>query len=210
MSSQAKNIVSHHIHPTREEAEEAVRTLIRWAGDDPNREGLVETPRRVVDAYHEFFEGYRIDPVKVLNKTFQEVKGYDEMVILRDISFESHCEHHIAPIIGRVHIAYLPDSRVIGISKLARIVEVFAHRLQVQEKLTAEIAHAINDVLKPKGVAVVIEATHQCMSTRGVHQKGVTMVTSQMLGKLRDDPAVRKEFLALLGQTVNVHNTLSS
>lgn len=184
--------------PTREEAEEAVRVLIRWAGDDPNREGLTGTPDRVVRAYEEFFAGYAQDPVDILNRTFEETDGYDEMVVLRDIRLESHCEHHMVPIIGKAHIAYLPDRRVVGISKLARIIEVFAKRLQIQEKLTAQIANAINDVLQPKGVAVVIEAAHQCMTTRGIHKPGVTMVTSRMLGAFRDNPATRREFMALI------------
>lgn len=184
--------------PTREEAEEAVRTLIRWAGDDPAREGLVGTPDRVVRAYEEFFAGYAQDPVDILQRTFEETDGYDEMVVLRDIRLESHCEHHMVPIIGKVHIAYLPERRVVGISKLARVIEVFAKRLQIQEKLTAQIANTINDILQPKGVAVVIEAAHQCMTTRGIHKAGVTMVTSRMLGAFRDNPATRREFMALI------------
>ncbi len=165
--------------PTREEAEEAVRTLIRWAGDDPAREGLLGTPDRIVRSYREFFSGYDEDPIALLQRTFEETNGYDEIVALRDIRFESHCEHHIAPIIGKVHIAYLPDKRVVGISKLARLVDVFAKRLQIQEKMTAQIANTLDDVLQPKGVAVVIEAAHQCMTTRGVHKPGVTMVTGE-------------------------------
>ncbi|HVO16812.1 MAG TPA: GTP cyclohydrolase I FolE, partial [Alphaproteobacteria bacterium] len=156
--------------PTREQAEEAVRTLIRWAGDDPQREGLRDTPRRVAKAYEEFFAGYQVDAEDILRRTFSETNGYDEMVVLRDIRFESHCEHHIAPIIGKAHIAYMPDKRVIGISKLARLVEVFSKRLQIQEKMTAQIANAIHDVLQPKGVAVVVEGAHQCMTTRGIHK----------------------------------------
>ena len=187
------------IRPTREEAEEAVRTLIRWAGDDPTREGLVGTPDRVVRSYEEFYSGYDEDPVEILKRTFEETDGYDEIVALRDIRFESHCEHHIAPIIGKVHIAYLPSNRVVGISKLARLVEVYAKRLQIQEKLTAQIANTIQDVLEPRGVAVVIEAAHQCMTTRGVHKPGVTMVTSRMLGAFRDDPTTRRELLAMIG-----------
>src|SRR6266498_3109717 len=167
--------------PSRVEAEAAVRTLIRWAGDDPDREGLVGTPARVVRAYEEWFAGYFEDPREYLKRTFEEVAGYDEIVMLKDIRFESHCEHHIAPIIGHVHIAYLPSNRVVGISKLARLVEVYAKRLQIQEKMTAQIANAIDEVLQPKGVAVVIEAAHQCMTTRGVHKPGVSMVTSRML-----------------------------
>jgi len=189
--------------PSREEAEEAVRVLIRWAGDDPDREGLKSTPGRVVRAYEEHFAGYGTDPADVLGRTFKETNGYDEIVVLKDIRFESHCEHHIAPIIGRVHVAYLPDKRVIGISKLARLVEVFAKRLQIQEKMTAQIAMALNDALKPKGVAVIVEAAHQCMTTRGVHKPGVAMVTSHMLGAFRDDPMTRRELLAIVGAPSN-------
>lgn len=185
--------------PSREEAEAAVRTLLRWAGDDPNREGLIDTPSRVVRAYEEFFEGYTIDPVNLLERTFEETDGYDEIVLLRDIRLESHCEHHVVPIIGRAHVAYLPHRRVVGISKLARVVEAYAKRLQIQEKLTAQIANTIQDVLQPKGVAVVIEAAHQCMTTRGVNKPGVTMVTSRMLGAFREDPATRRELLAMIG-----------
>jgi GTP cyclohydrolase I len=185
--------------PSRKEAEAAVRTLLRWTGDDPDREGLVNTPERVVRAYEEWFAGYSVDPVDLLQRTFSETDGYDEMVVLRDIRFESYCEHHIAPIIGKVHIAYLPDRRVIGISKLARLVDVFARRLQIQEKMTAQIANTLRDVLIPKGVAVVIEAQHQCMTTRGVHKSGVSMVTSRMLGAFRDNAATRREFLAMIG-----------
>lgn len=177
-----------------------MRTLIRWAGDDPGREGLLDTPRRVVDAYREFFAGYDADPVDILRRTFEETDGYDEMVLLRDIRFESHCEHHLAPIIGRAHIAYLPHHRVVGISKLARIVDIYAKRLQIQEKMTAQIANAINDILEPLGVAVVIEAAHQCMTTRGVHKPGVVMTTSRMLGAFRDDQSTRREFLAMIGK----------
>jgi GTP cyclohydrolase I len=184
--------------PTREEAESAVRTLLRWAGDDPNREGLVDTPARVVRAYEEFFCGYEIDPDELLARTFEETDGYDEMVLLRDIRLESYCEHHMVPIIGRAHVAYLPHRRVVGISKLARVVEAYAKRLQIQEKLTAQIANTIDAVLQPKGVAVVIEAAHQCMTTRGIHKPGVSMVTSRMLGAFRDDPTTRREFLAMI------------
>ncbi len=184
--------------PSRAEAEEAVRTLIRWAGDHPEREGLRETPARVARAYEEFFAGYDADPEDILRRTFEETDGYDEMVLLRDIRLESHCEHHMVPIIGKAHVAYLPDHRVVGISKLARVVEVYARRLQIQEKLTVQIATAINRVLEPKGVAVVIEAAHECMTTRGVHTPGVTMVTSHMLGAFRDDPTTRREFLGLI------------
>jgi GTP cyclohydrolase IA len=185
--------------PSRAEAEEAVRTLIRWAGDDPAREGLLGTPDRVTRAYEEWFAGYAMDPHEILKRTFEETEGYDEMVVLRDIRFESYCEHHLAPIIGKAHIAYLPDHRVIGISKLARLVEVYAKRLQIQEKMTAQIAGTLSDVLQPKGVAVVIEAAHQCMTTRGVHKPGVSMVTSTMLGAFRDDPTTRREFLSMIG-----------
>jgi GTP cyclohydrolase IA len=185
--------------PSREEVEEAVRTLLRWAGDDPGREGLIGTPGRVVRAYEEFFSGYVVDPVALLERTFEETDGYDEIVLLRDIRLESHCEHHMVPIIGRAHVAYLPHRRVVGISKLARVVEAYSRRLQIQEKLTAQIANTIQDVLQPRGVAVVIEAAHQCMTTRGVHKPGVTMVTSRMLGAFRDDPTTRRELLAMIG-----------
>jgi GTP cyclohydrolase I len=185
--------------PTREQAQEAVRTLLRWAGDDPAREGLLGTPDRVVRAYEEWFAGYFEDPVEILQRTFEETDGYDEMVVLRDIRFESYCEHHVAPIIGMAHVGYLPDRRVVGISKLARIVEIYAKRLQIQEKMTAQIANAIAGVLMPRGVAVVIEATHQCMTTRGIHKPGVSMITSQMLGDFRENPATRREFLAMIG-----------
>lgn len=184
--------------PSRAEAEAAVRTLLLWAGDDPDREGLADTPARVVRSYEEFFAGYASDPVEMLARTFEETGGYDEMVVLRDIRLESHCEHHVVPIIGRAHVAYLPHKRVVGISKLARVVETYAKRLQIQEKLTAQVANTINDVLQPKGVAVVIEAAHQCMTTRGIHKPGVTMVTSRMLGAFRDDAATRREFLAMI------------
>jgi GTP cyclohydrolase I len=185
--------------PSRTEAEDAVRVLLRWIGEDASREGLLGTPDRVVRAYEEWFAGYSEDPVELLRRTFEETDGYDEMVVLRDIRFESFCEHHIAPIIGRVHIAYLPDRRVIGISKLARLVEVFAKRLQIQEKMTAQIANTLAEVLEPKGVAVVIEGAHQCMTTRGVHKSGVSMVTSRMLGAFRDNHATRREFLSIIG-----------
>jgi GTP cyclohydrolase I len=185
--------------PTREEAEKAVHTLLRWAGDDPAREGLVDTPKRVAKAFEDWFSGYTQDPEEYLTRTFEEIEGYDDMVILRDIRFESHCEHHLAPIIGRVHVGYLPTRRVVGISKLARVVETFARRLQVQEKMNAQIANCIQKVLEPKGVAVVIEAAHQCMTTRGVHKPGVTMVTSTMLGSYRENSDTRKEFLNIIG-----------
>jgi GTP cyclohydrolase I len=187
--------------PTREQAEEAVRTLIRWAGDDPHREGLLDTPKRVAKSYLEFFSGYGVDPVSLLERTFEEVDGYDEIVLLRDIRLESHCEHHMVPIIGRAHVAYLPATRVVGISKLARVVEAYAKRLQIQEKLTAQIANTINDVLQPRGVAVIIEGNHQCMSTRGVHKAGATMVTSRMLGAFRDNPETRRELLSMVNKS---------
>lgn len=184
--------------PDRAEAEAAVRTLLLWAGDDPDREGLLGTPDRVVRSYEEFFSGYTVDPAEILQRTFEETDGYDEMVLLRDIRLESHCEHHMVPIIGKAHVAYLPDRRVVGISKLARVVEVFSRRLQIQEKLTAQIANVIDDVLKPRGVAVVIEAAHQCMTTRGVHKSDVSMVTSRMTGAFRDNGELRREFLSLI------------
>ncbi|MEP4380039.1 MAG: GTP cyclohydrolase I FolE [Alphaproteobacteria bacterium] len=185
--------------PDRAQAEDAVRTLLRWAGDDPAREGLVDTPARVARAFEEFFAGYREDPLEYLERTFEEVEGYDEMVVLRDIRLESYCEHHLAPILGKIHIGYLPEKRVVGISKLARVAEAYAKRLQIQEKLTAQIANCINDVLCPKGVAVVIEAEHQCMTTRGVHKPGVVMVTSRMLGAFRESSDTRREFLSFIG-----------
>ncbi len=191
--------------PTQDEAEAAVRVLIRWIGEDPDREGLLETPSRVIKAYDEQFSGYGLDGEDILRRTFSETEGYDEMVVLRDIRFESHCEHHMLPVIGRVHVAYLPDKRVVGISKLARLVEVYAKRLQIQEKLTAQIANTIKDVLQPKGVAVVIEAAHQCMTTRGIHKPGATMVTSRMLGAFRSDPATRREFLGMIGDPASKH-----
>jgi GTP cyclohydrolase I len=184
--------------PTRQDAENAVRTLIRWAGENPDREGLTATPARVVRAYEEWFAGYSDDPRELLQRTFQEVAGYDEIVLLRDVRFESHCEHHMAPIIGKAHIGYLPRNRVVGISKLARLVDVYAKRMQIQERLTAEIASSIESVLKPHGVAVVIEAAHQCMTTRGVHKSDVTMVTSRMLGVFRTQPQTRQEFLSAI------------
>ena len=187
--------------PSRAEAEDAVRTMIRWAGDDPNREGLLGTPDRVARAWEEFFRGYDEDPHEILARTFEEIEGYDEMVVLKDIRFESHCEHHLLPIIGLAHVAYLPKTRVVGISKLARLVEAYAKRLQIQEKMTAQIAGAIEDVLQPDGVAVVIEATHQCMTTRGIHKPGATMVTSRMLGGFRNDQKTRREFLAMIRQS---------
>ncbi|EEA03983.1 GTP cyclohydrolase I [Burkholderia sp. H160] len=189
------------VRPTRDQAEEAVRTLIRWAGDNPEREGLIQTPARVARAYREFFSGYESDPMQILATTFSEVDGYDEMVVLKDIRFESYCEHHMVPIIGRAHVAYLPEHRVVGISKLARLVDVYAKRLQIQEKMTVQIADALNTVLQPKGVAVILEAAHQCMSTRGVHKPGASLVTSRMLGAFRDDPSTRREFLSIVGHS---------
>jgi len=184
--------------PSRKKAEEAISTLLLWAGEDPQREGLVDTPKRVAKAYEDWFSGYKDDPVRFLKRTFEEVDGYDEMIVLRNIGFESHCEHHMAPIIGKAHIGYLPDTKVVGISKLARVVEAFARRFQVQEKMTAQIANCIEDVLKPKGVGVVIEAVHQCMTTRGIHKSDVSMVTSQMVGAFRKDARTRAEFLRMI------------
>lgn len=192
------------LKPSRAEAEEAVRTLLRWAGDDPTREGLLGTPDRVARAYEEFFNGYKVDPVAFLKRTFEEIDGYDELIVLRDIRFESHCEHHLAPIIGRAHIGYLPNKRVVGISKLARVLEAYARRLQIQEKLTAQIANTIQEVLQPRGVGVIIDAAHQCMTTRGVHKPGMSMVTSRMLGSFRSDPSTRREFLAIVNSPATV------
>ncbi|SOE66002.1 GTP cyclohydrolase I [Burkholderia sp. D7] len=186
--------------PSQAEVEEAVRTLIRWAGDDPSREGLAQTPERVARAYTEFFSGYLLDPMQILATTFSEVDGYDEMIVLKDIRFESYCEHHMVPIIGRAHVAYLPEHRVVGISKLARLVDTYAKRLQIQEKMTVQIADALDTVLRPKGVGVILEAAHQCMSTRGVYKPGATLVTSRMLGAFRDDPSTRREFLSIIGK----------
>jgi GTP cyclohydrolase I len=191
MASRRKNV-------TKGAAEDAVRTLLRWAGEDPAREGLRDTPKRVVEAYKDWFSGYAVDPRSYLRRTFEEMAGYDEMVVLRDIEFESHCEHHMAPIIGRAHVGYLPTTKVVGISKLARVVDVFARRFQVQEKMTAEIARCINDVLQPRGVGVVIEAVHECMTTRGIHKRGVSMITSKMLGSFRSDARTRSEFLTFI------------
>jgi GTP cyclohydrolase IA len=195
----AKPKIVEATRPSRDEAEQAIETLLRWAGDDPTREGLRDTPARVARAFEDWFSGYAIDPEEYLKRTFEEVDGYDEMIVLRDIRFESHCEHHLAPIIGKAHVGYLPSNRVVGISKLARVVETYARRLQVQEKMNAQIANCIQRVLEPKGVAVVIEAQHQCMTTRGVHKPGVTMVTSTMLGAFRKDPMTRREFLTIIG-----------
>ncbi|HEX4854318.1 GTP cyclohydrolase I FolE [Arenimonas sp.] len=184
--------------PSKDEAEAAVRTLLRWAGEDPTREGLLDTPRRVVDAYGDWFSGYREDPREYLERTFEEVAGYDEMIVLRDIEFESHCEHHMAPIIGKAHIGYLPRGKVVGISKLARVVEAYARRFQVQEKMTAQIARCIEEVLQPRGVGVVVVGAHECMTTRGIHKRGVSMVTSKMLGDFREDARTRAEFLRFI------------
>ena len=195
--AEKKKTAPKKARPTQEQAEQAIRTLLKWAGDDPQREGLIDTPKRVATAYKDWFSGYKEDPIRYLKRTFEEVEGYDEMIVLRDIGFESHCEHHMAPIIGRAHVGYLPNNKVVGISKLARVVDTFARRLQVQEKMTAQIANCIQDVLKPKGVGVIVTATHQCMTTRGVHKGGVSMVTSQMLGSFRKDARTRTEFLEI-------------
>ena len=184
--------------PTREEAMDAVRTMIAWAGDNPDREGLLETPKRVIKAYEEFFAGYDMDPEEILNKTFEEVAGYDEMIIIKDIRLESHCEHHMVPILGKAHLAYIPNNRVVGISKLARVVDVYGKRLQTQETMTAQIAESINKVVQPKGVGVVIDAGHQCMTTRGIHKTNATTITSQMLGVFRSDYRTRSEFMNLI------------
>ncbi len=191
------------LRPSRDEAEDAVRTLLRWAGEDPNREGLLDTPSRVTKAYGEWFRGYNEDPAEILKRTFEEVDGYDEMVVLKDIRFESFCEHHMAPIIGHAHVGYLPTDRVVGISKLVRLVNAYSKRLQVQEKLTAQIANALHEVLNPRGVAVVLEGEHHCMSTRGVQKHGVTMVTSRMMGIFKSNDITRQEFLKLIGNPVN-------
>ncbi len=198
MDTHVSRLSTETHRPTREEAEEAVRVLLRWAGEDPTREGLLDTPARVTRAYEEYFGGYDVDPVALLARTFAETDGYDEIVLLRDIRFESFCEHHMAPIIGRAHVAYLPRTRVVGISKLARVVDAYARRLQIQEKMTAQIANTLDEVLQPLGVAVVIEATHQCMTCRGVHRPGTSLVTSRMLGAFRTDPTTRREFLAII------------
>jgi len=184
--------------PTREEAEAAVRTMLAWTGDNPDREGLVETPKRVVRAYEQFFAAYEMDPKEVLSKVFEEVEGYDEMVIVKDIRVESHCEHHIVPILGKAHVGYLPNKRIVGISKLARVVDIFGKRLQTQEVMTAQIANVINEVLEPKGVAVVMNAKHQCMTTRGVHKPESSTITSTMLGAFRENPDTRAEFMNLI------------
>ncbi|CAM5502435.1 GTP cyclohydrolase 1 OS=Afipia felis OX=1035 GN=folE_1 PE=3 SV=1 [Afipia felis] len=183
--------------PDRAEVEHAFRTIIRWTGDDPTRDGLIETPSRVARAFEEFFIGYSQNPMAVLQKTFEEIEGYDEMITLRGVRFESHCEHHMAPIVGQAWVGYIPNGRVVGISKLARVVEIYAKRLQIQEKMTAQIANTINDVLKPQGVAVLIKAQHNCMTTRGIHKPGTDLVTSRMLGCFRDNLATRQEFLSM-------------
>jgi len=193
-----KNIIEFNPDPSREEAMQAVKTLIAWAGDNPNREGLIETPKRVVDAYKEFFDGYKMNPDEILSKTFEEVEGYDEMVIIKNIRLESHCEHHIVPILGIAHVAYMPNKKVVGISKLARLVDVFAKRLQIQETLTAQIAETIQRVLDPLGVAVLIDASHQCMTTRGVHKPESSTVTKRMLGVFKTDENIRSEFMELI------------
>ena len=190
--------MTDNIKPTREEAEAAVRTMLAWTGDNPDREGLVETPKRVVRAYEQFFAGYEMDPKEVLSKVFEEVEGYDEMVIVKDIRVESHCEHHIVPILGKAHVGYLPNKRIVGISKLARVVDIFGKRLQTQEVMTAQIANVINEVLEPKGVAVVMNAKHQCMTTRGVHKPESSTITSTMLGAFRENPDTRAEFMNLI------------
>jgi GTP cyclohydrolase I len=195
-----KNRARKPARPGRKEAEDAIKTLLLWAGEDPLREGLADTPRRVAKAYEDWFSGYGLDPISFLERTFEEVEGYDEMIVLRDITFESHCEHHMAPIIGLAHVGYLPNNKIVGISKLARVVDAFARRFQVQEKMTAQIAQCIESVLKPKGVGVVIDAVHQCMTTRGIHKAGVSMVTSQMLGAFRNDARTRAEFLGVIGK----------
>ena len=195
--NRARTSLSAAQRPDRAEVESAVRTIIRWTGEDPDRDGLIETPARVTRSFQEFFSGYGQDPVEILEKTFEEIEGYDEMIVLRDIRFESHCEHHMAPIIGRAWVAYIPNGRVVGISKLARVVDVYAKRLQIQEKMTAQIANTINDVLKPQGVGVIIKATHHCMTTRGVHKSGTDLVTSRMLGCFRENALNRQEVLGM-------------
>lgn len=196
MSSHKKTSAKSAV--TKDQAEAAVRTLLAWAGEDPTREGLLDTPKRVVEAYGDWYSGYAEDPREFLERTFKEVAGYDEMIVLRDIEFESHCEHHMAPIIGRAHVGYLPDGKVVGISKLARVVETYARRFQVQEKMTAQIAGCIQDVLQPLGVGVVVEGVHECMTTRGIHKRGVSMITSKMLGSFREDARTRAEFLRFI------------
>ena len=195
-----ENVIKFNPNPSREEAMRAVKTLIAWAGDDPEREGLIETPKRVVKAYEEFFKGYKIDPIEILSKTFEEVEGYDEMVLIKNIRLESHCEHHIVPILGIAHVAYMPKNRVVGISKIARLVDIFAKRLQIQETLTSQIAETLQNVLDPLGVAVLIDASHQCMTTRGVHKPESSTVTKKMIGVFRDDQNLRSEFMELINQ----------
>ena len=195
-----ENVIKFNPNPSREEAMRAVKTLIAWAGDDPEREGLIETPKRVIKAYEEFFEGYKIDPIEILSKTFEEVEGYDEMVLIKNIRLESHCEHHIVPILGIAHVAYMPKNRVVGISKIARLVDIFAKRLQIQETLTSQIAVTLQNVLDPLGVAVLIDASHQCMTTRGVHKSTTSTVTSRMLGLFRTDARTRMEFMNFIGK----------
>ncbi|WP_449446896.1 GTP cyclohydrolase I FolE [Thermomonas brevis] len=197
MSDDSRREDSRH-DVTRQQAEDAVRTLLKWAGDDPTREGLLDTPKRVAKAYEDWFSGYALDPDDYMARTFEEVCGYDEMIVLRDIEYESHCEHHMAPIIGKVHVGYLPDGKVVGISKLARVVEAYARRFQVQEKMTAQIAGCIQRALQPRGVGVVVVGAHECMTTRGIHKRGVSMVTSKMLGSFRDDARTRAEFLRFI------------
>ena len=197
--SGAGNEPHERSRPSRSKAEAAVRTLIEWAGEDPDREGLRDTPERVVRAYEEFFAGYREDPADILATTFNETAAYDEMIVLRNVRLESHCEHHIVPILGKAHIGYLPSDRVVGVSKLARLVEIFAKRMQIQETLTSQVADTLQEVLRPRGVGVVIEAAHQCMTTRGIRKPGVSMVTSRMLGCFRDNPETRREFLDMIG-----------
>ncbi len=195
-----KNVLKFNPNPTRDEAMQAVKTLIAWAGDNPSREGLIDTPRRVVDAYKEFFSGYKMNPEEILSTTFEEVEGYNEIIIIKDIRLESHCEHHIVPILGKAHVAYVPNKRVVGISKLARLVDSFSKRLQIQETLTAQIADTIQNVLNPLGVAVLIDAAHQCMTTRGVHKPQSSTVTRRMLGVFKKDPILRQEFLSSIGK----------
>jgi len=186
--------------PSREAAMEAVRTLIAWAGDNPEREGLKDTPKRVVDAYKEWFRGYDQDPVEILSRVFEDVSGYDDMVILREIDVESHCEHHIAPFIGKAYVAYLPTEKVVGISKIVKVVEVFAKRLQTQETMTAQIANAIDDALKPRGTAIMVDAVHECMTTRGVHHPEVSTITTQFTGEFKTNPALQERFIRLIGR----------
>jgi len=202
----SKRAAGKGARPSRGEAEAAVRTLIRWAGEDPDREGLLATPQRVARAYEEWFGGYQVDPREFLQRTFEEVAGYDEVVVLKNIRFESHCEHHMAPIIGRVHVGYLPRKRVVGISKVARLVDAYAKRMQIQERMTAEIAGCLDSVLKPYGVAVVVEGAHQCMTTRGAHKSDVTMTTSRMLGVFRTQPQTRQEFFTAINLKTGAHN----